>query len=179
MWTDQQNPLFWYFFLKFQDSDVEEDYFAEILKDDIIKLDETSLSATPDSLHMIASMSDAERRSQLPRQQNIPNVSHFQGTVNRGIKLRRSKADILCAKASEPVVGEISIEKLSSPKSEESPKYLLSLFSLSTANLRLIYFTFVILTLLALFLSFVGGSKPVKYFKYATFYKNFWQWMNI
>ncbi|XWS73858.1 hypothetical protein CRYUN_Cryun02cG0165400 [Craigia yunnanensis] len=119
------------------DSCDEEDYFAEILKDDIIKLDETSLSATPDILPMIASTSDAERRSQQPRQENIPHVSHFQGTANRRIKLRRPKADILCAKASEPVVGEISIEKLSSPKSEESTKYLLSLFSLSTANLRL------------------------------------------
>ena len=155
-------------FLKFQDSDVEEDYFAEILKDDIIKLDETSLSATPDSLPMIASTSDAERRSQLPRQEKIPNVSHFQGTANRRIKLRRPKAEYF----PKP---EISIEKLSSPKSEESPKYLLSLFSLRTANPRLIYATFVILTLLALFLSLIGGSKPVKYFKYATFCKSFCQ----
>ncbi|XWS52811.1 hypothetical protein CRYUN_Cryun11dG0104100 [Craigia yunnanensis] len=158
-----------------KDSDDDEDYFAEILKDDIIKLDETSLSsAAPDNLPMIASTSATEG-TQLPRQENVPHVSHFQGTANRRIKLRRPKADILCANASGRIVGEFSSEKLSSPKSEESPKCLLSIFSPRIAKPRLIYATFVILTLLALFLSFVGGSKPVKYFKYATFYKNFWQ----
>lgn len=158
--------------LKFQDSD-DEDYFAEILKDDIIKLDETSLSKAPDIRPMIASTSDdSARRSQQPSQENIPNVSNVQGSANRRVKLRWRKAYIPRAKATEPVDGEISIEKLTSPKSEESPKHLSSLFSLRTANLRLIYATFLILilTLLALFLSLVGGeSKPVKYFKYATF----------
>ncbi|XP_022729355.1 NAC domain-containing protein 40-like [Durio zibethinus] len=155
-----------------KDSDDEDDYFAEILKDDIIKLDETSLSATPDILPMTAITSDAERRPQQPRQENVP---HFQGTANRRIKLRRPEADILSANPSERVVGEISIEKPSSPKSEGSPNCLLFLFLPRTANLRFIYATFVILTLLALFLSFIGGSKPVKNFRYATFYENFWQ----
>ncbi|XVE59622.1 hypothetical protein DITRI_Ditri05aG0060800 [Diplodiscus trichospermus] len=151
-----------------KDSD-DEDYFAEILKDDIIKLDETSLSAS-----MVASTSDAERRHHQPRQESTSDVSYFQGTANRRIKLTRPKADTPSAKASEPAVGQFSIQKLSSPKSEESPKCLLSLFSLRTANLRLIYATFVVLTSLALFLSLIGGSKPVKYFQYATFCKNFW-----
>ncbi|XVF46969.1 hypothetical protein PTKIN_Ptkin03bG0071200 [Pterospermum kingtungense] len=152
-----------------KDSDDEEDCFAEILKDDIIKLDETSLSEAHDIRPMIASTSDAEIRHQQPRQENIPHVSNVQGAANRRVKFRRPKADIFHAKALKPVVGEISMEKLISPKSEESPKYLPSLFSLRTANLRLIYVTFLILTLLALFLSLIGGSKPVKYFKYATF----------
>ncbi|XVF05107.1 hypothetical protein REPUB_Repub05bG0143100 [Reevesia pubescens] len=143
-----------------KDSDDEEDYFAEILKDDIIKLDETSLSAAPDILPMIASTSDAERRPQQPRQENVPHVFPSQGTANRRIKLRRPKADTLCANTSGRVVGEISIEKPSSPKSEEPPNCLLSLFQRRTGNIRLIYATFVILTLLALFLSFLGGSKP-------------------
>ncbi|XVF69234.1 hypothetical protein PTKIN_Ptkin11bG0064600 [Pterospermum kingtungense] len=158
-----------------KDSD-DVDYFAEILKDDIIKLDESSLSAaTPPHIRpMIASTSSAERTQQ-PRQENAPHLSYFQGTANRRIKLRKPKAGIFCANASGRIVGEFSTEKPSSPKSEESPKCSLSLFSPRTANLRLIYATFMILTLLGLFVSFIGGSKPVKYFKYATFYKNFWK----
>ncbi|EOY33354.1 NAC domain-containing protein 74, putative isoform 3, partial [Theobroma cacao] len=159
-----------------KDSDGEEDYFAEILKDDIIKLDETSLSAMPpDSLSMVASTSDTERRTQQPRQENVPNASPFQGTASRRIKLWRPKGDILCDAASGSLVRELAVEKQSSPKIEESPKCLLSIFSPRTANLRLIYASFVILTLLALFLSLIGDSKPVKDFKYAAFYKNFWQ----
>lgn len=151
--------MFSCFLLKFQDSD-DEDYFAEILKDDIIKLDESSLSAAaePHIMPMIASTSSAERTQQ-PRQENVPHISYFQGTANRRIKLRKLKADIpRPSNVSGCVVGEFSIEKLSSPKSKESPKCSLSLFSQRTANLRLIYATFVILTLLALFLSLIGGS---------------------
>ncbi|GMI92271.1 hypothetical protein HRI_002896400 [Hibiscus trionum] len=154
-----------------KDSDAGEDYFAEILKDDIIKLDETPLSARQDVSHTIVSTSNAyQRRSQQPRQDNEPHVSNFQGTANRRIKMRKPKAgEFLAAKASaesEHGVGEISIEKLSSPKSGDSPKWLLSIFSRSTAHLRLIYATFVILTLLALFLTFLGGSEPVKNSRY-------------
>ncbi|KAK9022128.1 hypothetical protein V6N11_002417 [Hibiscus sabdariffa] len=150
-----------------KDSDAGEDYFAEILKDDIIKLDETPLSGRPDVSVTIASTSNAyQRRSQQPRQEDEPHVSHFQGTANRRIKLRKPKTgEFLAAKTStesECGVGEISIEKLTSPKSGDSPKWLISLFSRWTANLRLIYATFVILTLLALFLTILRGSQPVK-----------------
>ncbi|XP_039041279.1 NAC domain-containing protein 89-like [Hibiscus syriacus] len=154
-----------------KDSDAEEDFFAEILKDDIIELDEAPLSARPNASLTIASTSNGyQRRSQQPRQENEPRASHLQGTANRRIKLRKPKArDFLAAKAStelECSVGEISIEKLSCPKSRDSSKRLLYLFSWSTANLRLIYAAFVILTLLALFVTFFGGSKPVKNSRY-------------
>ncbi|XP_039017448.1 NAC domain-containing protein 89-like [Hibiscus syriacus] len=150
-----------------KDSDAEEDYFAEILKDDIIKLDETPSSARPDVSPTIASTSNAyHRRGQQQRQEHDLHVSHFQGTANRRIKLRRPKADeFLAAKAStesERHIGEISIEKLSSPKSVDSPKWLLSLFLRSTVTLRLIYATFVILTLLALVLTFLGAPSLLK-----------------
>ncbi|KAK8550774.1 hypothetical protein V6N13_119276 [Hibiscus sabdariffa] len=151
-----------------KDSDAGEDYFAEILKDDIIKLDETALSGRPD----VASTSNAyQRRSQQARQEDEPQVSHFQGTANRRIKLRKPKAGEFLAAAktsreSERGVGEMSIEKLTSPKSGDSPKWQISLFSRWTGNLRLIYATFVILTLLALFLTILGGSQPVKNSRY-------------
>ncbi|KAL4334595.1 hypothetical protein GQ457_07G035780 [Hibiscus cannabinus] len=151
-----------------KDSDAGEDYFAEILKDDIIKLDETALSGRPDVSVTIASTSNAyQRRSQQARQEDEPQVSHFQGTANRRIKLRKPIAGefVAAAKTSERGVGvgEMSIEKLTSPK---SPKWQISLFSRWTGNLRLIYATFVILTLLALFLTILGGSQPVKNSRY-------------
>ncbi|KAK8683332.1 hypothetical protein V6N13_039396 [Hibiscus sabdariffa] len=122
-----------------KDSDDEEDYFAEILKDDIIRLDETSLS-TPTAEIL---------------QQNAPyHVSFFQGGANRRIKLRRRKADIIGAtNALERGVGESSIEKaISSGKSEESPKCLVSPFSQKTAILVML------IALLALFLPFIRCS---------------------
>ncbi|KAG8495136.1 hypothetical protein CXB51_013191 [Gossypium anomalum] len=163
-----------------KDSDAEEDYFAEILKDDIIKLDETPLSARPDISPRIASSSDAgQRRREQPRKENEPHVAHLQGTANRRIKLRKPKAAdyVVAAKAStelERGVGEMSIEKLTSPKSGDSPKCLLSLFSRSTANLRFIYATFVILTLVALFLTvLLGGFQACKKLQiYATLLNN-------
>ncbi|KAE8656732.1 NAC domain-containing protein 74, putative isoform 2 [Hibiscus syriacus] len=76
-------------------------FFAEILKDDIIKLDEAPLSARPNVSLMIASTSNGYQRSQQPRQEKEPRASHFQGTANRRIKLRKPKAlDFLAAKAS-------------------------------------------------------------------------------
>ncbi|TYG67564.1 hypothetical protein ES288_D05G085900v1 [Gossypium darwinii] len=163
-----------------KDSDAEEDYFAEILKDDIIKLDETPLSARPDISPRIASSSDAgQRRREQPRKENEPHVAHLQGTANRRIKLRKPKAAdyVVAAKAStelERGVGEMSIDKLTSPKSGDSPKWLLSLFAPSTANLRFIYATFVILTLVALFLTvLLGGFQACKKLQiYATLLNN-------
>lgn len=173
------------FCLKFQDSDAEEDYFAEILKDDIIKLDETPLSARPGISPRIASSSDADqRRREQPRKENEPHVAHLQGTANRRIKLRKPKAGdyVVAAKGStelERGVGEMSIEKLTSPKSGDSPKWLLSLFAPSTANLRFIYATFVILTLVALFLTvLLGGFQACKKLQiYATLLNNLWHWI--
>ncbi|GMJ10680.1 hypothetical protein HRI_004737100 [Hibiscus trionum] len=123
-----------------KDSD-DEDYFAEILKDDIIRLDETSLSTpTPEIL-----------------QQNAPcHVSFFQGGANRRMKLRTCKADIIvAANALEHgiAVGETSIEKpIRSGKSDESPKCLVSPFSHKTSVLV------ILITLLALFLAFIRCS---------------------
>ncbi|XVE79190.1 hypothetical protein DITRI_Ditri14bG0037900 [Diplodiscus trichospermus] len=88
---------------------------------------------------MIASTCAPESRTQQPRQEHVP---HFEGTANRRIKLRRPEAEILCDTGSGRAVGESSSKKLSSPKSEESPKRLLSLFSPKEANLHLVYATF-------------------------------------
>ncbi|MBA0713015.1 hypothetical protein Golax_012075 [Gossypium laxum] len=108
-----------------KDSDDEEDFFAEILKDDIIRLDEASLSAsTPEVLPMIATTTHR--------------VSLLQGGANRRIRLTRTKADII-----QHGIGGISTKKW---KSEEPPKCLLSVFSPRTAILV------ILITLLALLL---------------------------
>ncbi|XP_052874579.1 NAC domain-containing protein 89-like [Gossypium arboreum] len=108
-----------------KDSDDEEDFFAEILKDDIIRLDETSLSAsTPEILPMIATTTHR--------------VSLLQGGANRRIRLTRTKADVI-----QHGTGGISTKKW---KSEGPPKCLLSVFSPRTAILV------ILITLLALLL---------------------------
>ncbi|OWM69025.1 hypothetical protein CDL15_Pgr025212 [Punica granatum] len=47
-----------------KDSDEDEDFYADILKDDIIKLDESAVSATPNVLMMEKSRLEGERASQ-------------------------------------------------------------------------------------------------------------------
>lgn len=183
-WLRKTPGILIHFCLKFQDSDAE-DCFAEILKDDIIKLDETPLSARPDISPRFASSSDAgQSRREQPRKESEPHVAHIQGTANRRIKLRKPKAAdyMVAAKAStesERGVGEMSVEKLTSPMSGDSPKWLLSLFPPSTANLRFIYATFVILTLVALFLTvLLGGFQACKKLQiYATLLNNSWHWI--
>ncbi|GKV34971.1 hypothetical protein SLEP1_g43299 [Rubroshorea leprosula] len=139
-----------------KDSDDEDDFFAEILKDDIIKLDETSLTDTPDFLPGIAGTSQ-QKSEEMPSY-----VLPVQGTANRRIKLIKEKSGL----------DEYSIEKNRSPKTESSSTCLLSMFSSRTINIRLISVAFITLTLLALFLSLQRGSKPVEDFQYATFYKD-------
>ncbi|KAE8691731.1 NAC domain-containing protein 74, putative isoform 2 [Hibiscus syriacus] len=95
-----------------KDSDEEEDFFSEILKDDIIRLDETLLSTpTPEIL-----------------QQNAPyHISFYWGEANGTIKQRPAKGDTIgAANVSEHGFDETSIEKrLSSRMSEESSKCMM------------------------------------------------------
>ncbi|GLT63910.1 hypothetical protein SLA2020_364370 [Shorea laevis] len=131
-----------------KDSDDEDDFYAEILKDDIIKLDETSLTDTPDFLPEIAGTSQ-QKSEEMPS-----HVLPVQGTANRRIKLMKEKSGL----------DEYSMEKNRSPKTQSSPTCLLSMFSPRTINIRLISVAFITLTLLALFLSLQRGSKPVEDF---------------
>ncbi|XP_050231509.1 NAC domain-containing protein 40-like [Mercurialis annua] len=70
-----------------EDSDKEEedDFYADILKDDIIKLDETPFAATAEFLPLIASMAEAQVHAQVRRLPPIPS----QGITNRRIKLHK------------------------------------------------------------------------------------------
>lgn len=69
----------------YQDCDSEEDCFAEIMNDDIINLDESSLSTIP-------RLQQAEIKSEQAIQRDASNVVPVQGTANRRIRLRRNKS---------------------------------------------------------------------------------------
>ncbi|XP_062016755.1 NAC domain-containing protein 89-like [Rosa rugosa] len=114
-----------------QKGSYDDDFFAEILKDDIINLDESSVSVAADIPPVVANNSEAQQHSmQAVVSQAIP----FQGTANRRIRLRRPK---LKSRA------QALIERTNS---EQSPKGLAN-------NHVLIYVILVFLVLLVLFLS--------------------------
>ncbi|GKU93782.1 hypothetical protein SLEP1_g7348 [Rubroshorea leprosula] len=140
-----------------KDFDDEDDFFAEILNDDIISLDETSsLTSKPDLLQPV-----------IPgqwRSQEMPShVFPFQGTAHRRLKLmKRGKSGL----------DEYYMKETRSPKTQASPNCLRSMFSAKTVNFRVISLTFITLTLLALFLSLLGCSRGVKNFQYTSFHKD-------
>lgn len=102
----------------------DDDFFAEILKDDIINLDESSVSVAADTRPVVASNSEAVVSQAIPSQ----------GTANRRIRLRRPKLKF----RAQPLID--------CTKSEQSPKGLAN-------SLVLLYGILVFLILLVLFLS--------------------------
>ncbi|MCD7466544.1 hypothetical protein HAX54_003355 [Datura stramonium] len=70
------------------DFDGEEDWFADIMKDDIIKLDDSSLNATPISL--IPVRPESSEISNHEAQAAMSAVVPFQGTANRRLRLVRA-----------------------------------------------------------------------------------------
>ncbi|KAJ8559672.1 hypothetical protein K7X08_003730 [Anisodus acutangulus] len=71
----------------FKDCDGEEDWFADIMKDDIIKLDDSSLNARP--ISMVHSRPDSSEISNHETQAAMSSVVPFQGTANRRLRLVR------------------------------------------------------------------------------------------
>ncbi|KAK3205643.1 hypothetical protein Dsin_019689 [Dipteronia sinensis] len=136
----------------------EEDYFADILKDDIIELDEVSLSATAISV-VVASNPNPEVAS--TSQQHVEAVPYqpvpLQGTASRRIKLNKQKPGL-------SRFGEDSSEITKSLNSEPKPttKCLLTLGG-NTIHSGVVSVVFCILIMLAVFLYFgsvFGKSKP-------------------
>lgn len=78
--------------IKFQDCD-EEDCFADIMKDDIIKLDDSSYKAKHNLLPTITRKLESSTKS--PTSQEAQNLMSnrlpFQGTANRRLKLQTEK----------------------------------------------------------------------------------------
>lgn len=152
-----------------QDTDINEDLFAEILKDDIIKLDETSFSTTLNLSPMVGNDMEAERNSQQPA--SLPAVpfqgtaNEFlaeypfpgdpsQGTANRRIKLGKHKLEL-------SRFGQLEI-KTKSHNTDQSHTCFLTIFSSMSNHQRLVSVVFCILTLLALVLFLFRGFIPSK-----------------
>lgn len=156
-----------------QDIDDSEDFFAEILKDDIIKLDETSFSTTLNLPPMVGNNMEAERNSQQPVEAvSLPAVPFqeianqflaedpfpgvpFQGTANRRIKLRKQKPKL-------SRFGQYFEEKTKSQNTDQSYTCILTTFSSMTIHQRLVSVVFCILTLLALVLFLLRGFGGAK-----------------
>ncbi|THG16474.1 hypothetical protein TEA_001655 [Camellia sinensis var. sinensis] len=71
-----------------QDCD-DDEWYAEIIKDDIVDLDKSLLSPTPDDLLPTVPENSKDERSQQEVQANLSHVLPFQGTAYRRIKLDR------------------------------------------------------------------------------------------
>lgn len=158
---------------------MEDDFYAEILKDDIIKLDDSSLYATPGFPPMMNNMSEAERKAQEPTQ-----VIPLQGTANRRIKLRTQESRMFPAESSESLEtgnDNYIVEKGKHPNQEQqSPKCVLGYLGVFTPRTSIRWrasILFLILTLLALFLYLLGGSRQARRITYSSVCEHFWQRM--
>lgn len=111
---------------------------------------------------VIASKPEAQIEVQQPPEliasQSLPLQSiPMQGTANRRIKLDKKTHDVSNAKTSE-----------------ESPKCVLDFFSVRRGNQKLISRIFIILSLLVLLLSLLGGFQQVKRITYGALYRALW-----
>ncbi|XP_030956589.1 NAC domain-containing protein 60-like [Quercus lobata] len=172
-----------------KETDFEEDWFADILNDDIIKLDESSLS-------LVTGKFEAERKDQEPVQATFSRVIPLQGTANRRIQLRLRETMTSAAEVSESLEtgndnyvvvkdncpletgnDNYVVVRDNCPNQDKQPECLLDMLSPKTTNHWRVLIVFVILALLALFVSLWGGSKQVKRITYTALYEHFWQRM--
>lgn len=158
-----------------QDYDDDDDFFAEILKDDIIKLDETSISVALDFSPLAAFVPEEVQKSQQPGQAAVSQDLPFQGTANRRIRLKKETVRTNREKAMENTTSTKSdhlVGKNTRPNSKELPKCSASVLSARiTASRHLILAVFLLLTFVALFASLLGGFWRVRMTIYESFYR--------
>ncbi|XP_057956577.1 NAC domain-containing protein 40-like [Malania oleifera] len=130
-----------------KDDGNEDDCYAEILKDDIVKLDESSLP-TSDLFRIVANKSEADRKSKQPMQTRISQVQPFQGTASRRIrlKLQVQEAGRSNTKGSNALkvgtMGDLS-KRVTYPNLEQQSKW-----SISMVSTRLVFAVFILLVVL-------------------------------
>lgn len=146
----------------------DDDFYAEILKDDIIKLDETSISAALDVSPLSAITPENVQKSQEPMESIVSEVLPFQGTANRRIRLRKVRAQSSHRRELE------TSSSNECQNSEESPKCFKSVSSSRiTVNRHHILVVLLLLTFMALFLSLLGGFWRVRRIIYNSLYRGF------
>lgn len=128
---------------------------------------------------MVNNMSEAERKAQEPTQ-----VIPLQGTANRRIKLRTQESRMFPAESSESLEtgnDNYIVEKGKHPNQEQqSPKCVLGYLGVFTPRTSIRWrasILFLILTLLALFLYLLGGSRQARRITYSSVCEHFWQRM--
>nr|ANQ38584.1 endoplasmic reticulum transcription factor [Nicotiana benthamiana] len=144
----------------FKDCDGEEDWFADIMKDDIIKLDDSSLNDQPISMvpsRPESSISTHEARAAMS------GVAPFQGTANRRLRLVREKV-VVC-----PVKGSRRYEATKKNKmgvsTSSSGRWLRNMFSVKTMKQYVMPIFLVAFILLVMLLSMLGVSQQVKWLR--------------
>lgn len=102
-----------------------------------------------------------------------------QGTANRRIKLRIEEMGMIPAETSESLetANNSLAETDEHPNQGQPPTCLLGIFSRRTSNQMRAKALFIVLILLALFLSLLGGPREGIRTSCATLYKHFWQRM--
>ncbi|XP_024025054.1 NAC domain-containing protein 60 [Morus notabilis] len=158
-----------------KDYDDDDDFFAEILKDDIIKLDETLISAALDISPLAAFVPEEVQKSQQPGEAAVSQDLPFQGTANRRIRLKKETVRTNREKAMENTASTKSdylVGKNTRPNSKESPKCSASVLSArTTASRHLILAVFLLLAFMALFASLLGGFWRVRMTICESFYR--------
>ncbi|KAJ8750270.1 hypothetical protein K2173_014185 [Erythroxylum novogranatense] len=148
-----------------KDFDSEDDFYADILKDDIVKLDETSSLNIPGFL-AVASRPAIENSFQHLFSQTLPTpASPFLGAANRRVNLKKPALAEAFKKVDS---GQKGKEK---ERPHNSPKCVFSALSRQFGTGGLISVVSVIMVVLVLLVSLLGGSQQVKRIAYATIYK--------
>ncbi|XP_071931515.1 NAC domain-containing protein 60-like [Coffea arabica] len=133
---------------------IEEDYFADIMKDDIIQLDDSAIYASPQQLQAVAPDPESQNKSKQPAE-DAPSCSlPFQGTANRRLRLGRQKLEY---NEAHPL-NRYRVDKANLPPKlvsqadlQQPPKLLVRLFS-NVGSERLSIFFIALIILAALFL---------------------------
>lgn len=133
-----------------------DDCFTDILNDDIVKLDESSLSTTSDLLLFTEPKIDVKFKE--PVHRNMPSMLPSQGTANRRIRFWREKE---INSLTNPEASKVGDENFSGGEdvqthSPQSPHWLMSTLSDMLADHHSVTLL-LILTLLVLF-AFVGTT---------------------
>lgn len=137
--------------MEFQDCDGEEDWFADIMKDDIIKLDDSSLNAQP--ISMVPSRPESSISTH-EAQAAMSGVAPFQGTANRRLRLVKV---VVC-----PVEGSRMYEATKKNKigvsTTSSGRWLRNMISVKRMKQYVMPIFLVVFILLVMLLNMLGVS---------------------
>ncbi|XP_015170624.1 NAC domain-containing protein 89-like isoform X2 [Solanum tuberosum] len=142
----------------FKDCDVEEDWFADIMKDDIIKLDDSSLNPRP--ISMIPDRPESSEISNHEAQAAMSSVVPFQGTANRRLRQVREIVMKCRVKGSKPY--KAMKKNKVGVGATSSARWLRNMLSVKWMRQYVIPIFVATLIFLVMLLSLLGVSQQVK-----------------